>query len=78
MIAFALCTLGLVTACNTEDFVKLVQSSPERAAKMVVERGNLYCQLPLETRLNFREKVQEAAKENGGYFVKEEITCEGD
>ena len=56
----------------------MVQSAPEKAAKMVVERCNLYCQLPKDVRMDFRKQVAEAAKADGGYFIKEEITCEGD
>lgn len=78
MLAVLIGCAMVVAACTTEDFIKLVQVAPERAAKIVVERGNLYCQLPLETRVSFREKVRREAQAQGGYFIKEEISCEGD
>lgn len=77
LAALAVCTLA-VAACTTEDFIRMVQSAPEKAAKMVVERGNLYCQLPKDVRMDFRKQVAAAAEADGGYFIKEEITCEGD
>lgn len=66
----------LAVGCSTAN--EIIREAPDKAAELVVERGNSYCELDQGVRESFRERVRAEAEKNDGKFKSEVITCEGD